>query len=289
MATYTAGAFILSGQPGQSTTTVVDLVDLSITDNGGLTLLYQPANTDALENWSDSGSSGTSISGTVSGASVTYTTFLEVEYSEVRFLDGQGNATYIQGYRVQMLDASSNGTYAFFPVEFAERSFNPAGAHVSDVGTGDDQTAAVGSIQVGYTTGSIGLSGLDTTMEYNTLFTSLPTTVVCFARDTLIQTISGQKPVQDLNVGDLIFTRDNGYQPIRWIGQRSYSGAALQDQSWLRPIKIRAGALGHGLPSLDLIVSPQHRIFGEFSDYTTYVWRRWRPDCSEKTNLVKRR
>ena len=100
-------------------------------------------------------------------------------------------------------------------------TFNPTGTHVSDVSTGDDQTTAVGSIEVGYTTASMGLSPTDFKMEYNTLFTSIPTTVVCFARNTHIQTITGQKQVQDLTVGDLIFTRDNGYQPIRWIGQRS--------------------------------------------------------------------
>ena len=53
MATYTAGAFILSGTPGHSATTVTEIVDFNITDNGGLTMLYQPATTTALEDWSD--------------------------------------------------------------------------------------------------------------------------------------------------------------------------------------------------------------------------------------------
>lgn len=54
MATYTAGAFILSGTPGHSATTVTEIVDFNITDNGGLTMLYQPATTTALEDCSDS-------------------------------------------------------------------------------------------------------------------------------------------------------------------------------------------------------------------------------------------
>lgn len=260
MATYTAGAFILSGTPGHSATTVTEIVDFNITDNGGLTMLYQPATTTALEDWSDSAPTGTTMTGTVGGSSTTYTMFLEVNYSEVRFLDSHGNDTYVQGYRVALYDSTSTVTYAFFPVRTAEVTYNPTGTHASDVSTGDDQTTAVGSIEVGYTTASMGLSPTDFKMEYNTLFTSIPTTVVCFAQDTHIQTIKGQKRIQDLNVGDLIFTRDNGYQPIRWIGQRSYSAAALQDQSWLRPIIIRAGALGYGIPSLDMTVSPQHRI-----------------------------
>ena len=260
MATYTAGAFILSGTPGHSATTVTEIVDFNITDNGGLTMLYQPATTTALEDWSDSSSTGTTMTGTVGGTNTTFTMFLEVNYGEVRFLDSQGNDTYVQGYRVTLYDSNNIPTYAFFPVRTAEMTSNPTGTHVSNVSTGDDQTTVVGSIEVGHTTASLALSPSDFQMEYNTLFTSIPTTVVCFARDTQIQTIEGQKPVQELNVGDLIFTRDNGYQPIRWIGQRSYSRAALQDQSWLRPIKMRAGALGHGIPSMDMTVSQQHRI-----------------------------
>lgn len=38
---------------------------------------------------------------------------------------------------------------------------------------------------------------------------------ICFARGTLIQTNNGEKKIEDLRVGDLIYTRDNGVKPIR--------------------------------------------------------------------------
>lgn len=113
MATYTAGAFILSGTPGHSATTVTEIVDFNITDNGGLTMLYQPATTTALEDWSDSASTGTTMTGTVGGSSTTYTTFLEVNYGEVRFLDSHGNDTYVQGYRVGMIPLVQLPTHFF--------------------------------------------------------------------------------------------------------------------------------------------------------------------------------
>ncbi|WP_273687553.1 Hint domain-containing protein [Ketogulonicigenium vulgare] len=82
----------------------------------------------------------------------------------------------------------------------------------------------------------------------------------CFTRGTLIRAMSGMVPIEDLRAGDLVDTIDNGLQPIRWIGSSTVSGAALKATPKLRPIHISAGALGEGLPSQDLRVSPQHRI-----------------------------
>lgn len=83
---------------------------------------------------------------------------------------------------------------------------------------------------------------------------------VCFASGTLIDTKEGQRQVQDLQPGDLVLTLDHGYQPIRWIGIRRLDRLDLTASPHLRPIRIRAGALGDGAPSRDLVVSPQHRI-----------------------------
>lgn len=86
------------------------------------------------------------------------------------------------------------------------------------------------------------------------------TAVPCFARGTMIATAAGEAPVEFLRVGDMVQTRDNGMQPIRWIGSRKLSASELQAMPSLRPIRIAAGALGSGLPVEDLMVSPQHRI-----------------------------
>lgn len=83
----------------------------------------------------------------------------------------------------------------------------------------------------------------------------------CFAGGTLIDVGDGQqRPVEDLRKGDYVVSYDRGPQKIRWVGDRKLSSKCLDDNPKLRPIRIRAGALGNGLPLRDLVVSPQHRI-----------------------------
>ncbi|MDF0600725.1 Hint domain-containing protein [Psychromarinibacter sp. C21-152] len=77
---------------------------------------------------------------------------------------------------------------------------------------------------------------------------------------TLIDVDGGRKPVEELQVGDLVRTKDNGLQPVRWIAARTLDAAALAADPTLRPIRIRAGALGEAKPARDLIVSPQHCV-----------------------------
>lgn len=83
-------------------------------------------------------------------------------------------------------------------------------------------------------------------------------TVPCFAYGTLIQTPNGEVPVEALRVGDLVTTQHNGAQPIRWMGSCL---VALSTSSKLCPIRITAGAHGNSLPTRDLLVSRQHRLF----------------------------
>lgn len=82
----------------------------------------------------------------------------------------------------------------------------------------------------------------------------------CFLRGSLIQTATGPRAIEDLAEGDLIQTRDNGLQPIRWIGSARLDADELGANPNLRPIRISAGALGQGVPAQDLLVSPQHRM-----------------------------
>ncbi len=84
--------------------------------------------------------------------------------------------------------------------------------------------------------------------------------VPCFTRETLIKTRCGERRAADLHAGDMVLTRDNGFQPLRWVGMRHVSGAELGRQPGLRPVLIRAGSLGLNQPERDLLVSPQHRM-----------------------------
>jgi Hint domain-containing protein len=94
-----------------------------------------------------------------------------------------------------------------------------------------------------------------------------PRGVICFTPGTWIATPSGPCLVQDLQEGDRVSTKDNGAQEIRWIGQRRLSGARLYAMPHLRPVRLRAAALGQGEPDQDLLLSPQHRLLvrGDFA------------------------
>lgn len=84
--------------------------------------------------------------------------------------------------------------------------------------------------------------------------------VICFAHDTRLDTTDGQRPIQHLRPGDRVLTRDDGPQEILWVGYRRISGARMHAMPDLRPIRVRAGALGRERPEPDLIVSPEHRL-----------------------------
>lgn len=84
--------------------------------------------------------------------------------------------------------------------------------------------------------------------------------IVCFAAGTLIRTDKGDIAVEALRVGDMVWTRDNGFQPLRWAGVSHLDAIDLAANPKLLPIRIKAGALGVNMPAADLIVSPQHRM-----------------------------
>lgn len=77
---------------------------------------------------------------------------------------------------------------------------------------------------------------------------------VSFSRGTHITLAGGeQRRIEDLAVGDRVLTRDDGPQPIRWIGQTT-----LRAVGAFAPVVIAKGALHN---ANDLVVSPDHRIF----------------------------
>ncbi|MEM7423087.1 MAG: Hint domain-containing protein [Pseudomonadota bacterium] len=93
-----------------------------------------------------------------------------------------------------------------------------------------------------------------------TQFTSLVAMGVppCFAPGTMILTARGEVPVEELRIGDLIATADNGFEPLRWIGKRTEIFRDREDKH--KPVELKAGSLGNGLPRRTLVVSPLHRM-----------------------------
>jgi Ca2+-binding RTX toxin-like protein len=84
----------------------------------------------------------------------------------------------------------------------------------------------------------------------------------CFTPGVKILTDRGEVPVEALVPGDLVMTRDNGLQPLRWVGRRDLGLLDLMADPDLQPIEIAQGALHMG-PDRVMRVSPQHRVLIE--------------------------
>ncbi len=82
---------------------------------------------------------------------------------------------------------------------------------------------------------------------------------LCFYPGTRIATPEGEVEVEALRAGDLVLTA-NGAKPVRWVGQ-SQVHTRFADPLRSLPIRIKAGALGDGLPARDLLLSPDHAVF----------------------------
>ena len=91
-------------------------------------------------------------------------------------------------------------------------------------------------------------------------FTNIENVIPCFTPGTLIATPKGEVPVELLKAGDRIITRDNGIQEIRWVGRKDMGWHDLVANPHLKPVLIRQGSLGNGLPERDMMVSPNHRV-----------------------------
>jgi hypothetical protein len=83
---------------------------------------------------------------------------------------------------------------------------------------------------------------------------------ICFAAGTRIATPDGDRPVELLRPGDAVLTRDQGPQPLRWVGVTRVDAARLAALPAFVPVRIRAGAFGPGRPARDTHVSQQHRL-----------------------------
>ncbi|TNF23182.1 MAG: Hint domain-containing protein [Rhodobacteraceae bacterium] len=81
-------------------------------------------------------------------------------------------------------------------------------------------------------------------------------TAFCFAQGTRIASPGHDMAVEDLQIGDEIVTACGRAVPVKWIGRQTlhklFSGPHMQ------PVRIRAGALGAGVPHSDLTVTADH-------------------------------
>jgi hypothetical protein len=83
--------------------------------------------------------------------------------------------------------------------------------------------------------------------------------LLCFMAGTRIATPGGEVAVEALEPGDLVVTSAGAAVPVRWIGRQTVSRHFADPERSL-PMRIKAGALGGGLPRCDLLLSPGHAV-----------------------------
>lgn len=83
----------------------------------------------------------------------------------------------------------------------------------------------------------------------------------CFAEGTTLATLHGSIPVEALRPGMTLLTASGAVRPVRWIGHRRVDLTRHPAPDEVCPIRVRAGALGEGVPRRDLRLSPEHALF----------------------------
>lgn len=77
-------------------------------------------------------------------------------------------------------------------------------------------------------------------------------TPICYHQGTLIRTDKGDIPIEEVTPGDMVWTLDSGYAPVRWVGSQNVIASGRY-----KMVEIPSCLLSNFAP---LLVSQQHRL-----------------------------
>lgn len=145
-----------------------------------------------------------------------------------------------------------------------------------DIGGGTSNIQAIGGTAAGFTSSNIPASPSGSSIQFDvdgnrTDGALTQGTALCIANGAWIETPTGPVLIEDLRVGDMVVTKDDGPKPLRWVYSSILDPQNLRRNPALAPVCISAGALGQNCPSEDLRVSPQHQILVD-STYASLLW-----------------
>jgi Hint domain-containing protein len=84
----------------------------------------------------------------------------------------------------------------------------------------------------------------------------------CFLKGTRIRTVSGERKIEELAIGDLLPTMFGGLRPVQWIGRYPIKKSD-PSKPWVKnalPIRIARSALAANVPHADLYVTAAHSL-----------------------------
>lgn len=101
------------------------------------------------------------------------------------------------------------------------------------------------------------VSGSDTRLNFDYYEKN---SVTCFGPGTMIATRNGEVPVEWLDTSDMVLTRDDGFQPILWVGRTRVPAGYFAMHPDEAPVRIAPGTLGPNSPTHALNVTGDHRV-----------------------------
>ena len=101
----------------------------------------------------------------------------------------------------------------------------------------------------------------DTLITFGSATVNATSTIVCFAKGSLIAAEQGSVAVEKLKVGDKVLTVTGKYETIKWVGHRrvNCNKHSRPTEAW--PVKVSKDAFGAGMPNQDLYLSPAHSVY----------------------------
>ena len=179
---------------------------------------------------------------------------------------GPDDLTFDNGRGSAVINNGGDNVVVYDPAndEFIQATFNgDAADDPPNDYAGFSATATRSGVTEDFGNDTDGLS-LQRASDGSDSFTSdTPTPVkvnVCFADGTRLATPQGEIAIENLAQGDKLLTADRGAQTVRWVYHKTWSRAQVLADPGRRPVCIRSGSFGAGLPRRDLLVSQQHRI-----------------------------
>lgn len=127
-------------------------------------------------------------------------------------------------------------------------------------GTGLELSNGVSTITLAFQ-GALKMSNFAVSAAAGATTIAYSTTAPCFCAGTQILTVSGEKPVEDIRVGDEVVLHGGGKAAVIWVGSRRVSIENHAQPALVAPVLIAAGAIIDGVPGRDLLVSPDHALF----------------------------
>ena len=167
----------------------------------------------------------------------------------------------VDGVTIDLNAAIANGSVVFTQGGAATHVITAAGGITS---TGGSSNGSVGFFHFDSPVNSISIFGTGGDSgnfdAFDIGIDSLDFNVVCFCGDTEIAVPNGSKQVSGICAGDIVSTVDGREAKVIATNMRRVKPLELACEERLLPVRIKAGALGHGLPFEDLRVSRQHRV-----------------------------